>query len=338
MLIVTYRRIVASPYGESDSVRVAISVFSMVSNRTRRDVLKAAGVSATVSATAGCLGLAGGNNTEIAVSSKSYTEQFILAYMSIEKLESEGYTVTDQTGLGGSPANWQALKGDEVQTFWEYTGTAWVNIMGRDEKLSDPETLYSRIDQHFNEEFNVDWLNRGEFNSTYVIVANTDWASENSLETLNDLAAYVNSGNTDFTVGMNPEIQQREDAWAGLPDTYGFADRADELDIVNMGLGVVYEAAAERQVEMAFGFPPYNPNIEEFGLTTLEDVENHFQIYNPAPLVRNDTFDESMKSALNEVSSAIDAQTMGELTARVSLDEQEPQQVARDFLQNEGLL
>jgi osmoprotectant transport system substrate-binding protein len=317
---------------------VAIFVASMQPNVTRRKVLQTVGASAALSATAGCLGLTGGNTPEIAVSSKSFTEQFILAYMSIEKLEAEGYTVTDQTGLGGSPANWQALKNDEVQMFWEYTGTAWVNIMDRDEKLSDPETLYTRIDDHFNDEFNIDWLNRGDFNSTYVIVANPDWASENGLETLTDVAEYVNSGNTEFSVGMNPEIEQREDAWAGLPDTYGFADGAADLEVVNMGLGVVYEAAAERQVEMAFGFPPYNPNIEEFGLTTLDDVENHFQIYNPAPLVRNDVFDQSMKSTLNEVPNALDAQTMGELTGRVSLDDQDPQQVARDFLEAEGLI
>lgn len=311
----------------------------MIGNHTRRAVLKGAGAAAagTVTGAAGCLSLVGGSGKELTVSSKDFTEQFILSHISSELLKDDGHEVTDKTGLGGSPANFEALKNGDSSLYWEYTGTAWSSILGKDEVIDDPQELYEAVDEAYNEQYDIDWLDRAPFNNTYVVVANPSWADENGIDTLEDLASHVQSGNTDFSIAMNPEIERREDAWAGLPDTYGFGDAAEEIETVNMKLGLAYEAVADGETELGFGFNT-NPNIQKFGLEVIEDPKNHFIIYNPAPNVRTEILDDSMRKTLNAPIGDLDTETMRSLNAKVSIEGEDPQQVATSFLQDNGYL
>lgn len=311
----------------------------MTDNLTRRSLLKGAGAAAagTVTGTAGCLSLIGGSGKSLTVSSKNFTEQFILSHISAEILKSKDHEVTDKTGLGGSPANFKALKNANSGLYWEYTGTAWSSILGKDKTISDPEKLYQKVDSAYNEQYNIDWLKRAPFNNTYVIVANPTWAKENGIDTIDDLAKYVRSGNTDFSVAMNPEIEKREDAWAGLPDTYGFTKNAKDIETVKMKLGLAYKAVKNGDTELGFGFNT-NPKIKKFGLEVLEDPKNHFIIYNPAPNVRKDVLDDSMKKALNKPTPKLDTETMRSLNAKVSIDGQDPKQVAKSFLKDNGYI
>ena len=311
----------------------------MSSDLTRRSLLKGAGAAAagTAAGSAGCLSLVGGSGKSLTVSSKNFTEQFILSHISAELLAEAGHDVTDKTGLGGSPANFKALKNGESSLYWEYTGTAWSSVLGNDEVISDPEKLYEKVDSAYNEQYDIDWLQRAPFNNTYVVVANPAWADERGIDTLGDLAEYVGSGNTDFSIAMNPEIEEREDAWAGLPDTYGFADSADEIETVNMKLGLAYKAVKNGDADLGFGFNT-NPKIKKFDLEVLEDPKNHFIIYNPAPNVRTEVLTDSLKQTLNEPTSELDTETMRSLNAAVSIEGKDAKQVAKTFLQDNGFI
>ena len=312
----------------------------MPGNLSRRSLLKGAGAAAagTATGTAGCLSLVGsGSGKSLTVSSKNFTEQFVLSQISIQMLKSAGHQVESKTGLGGSPANFKAVKNGDSTLYWEYTGTAWSSILGKKSVISDPEKLYEKVDSAYNQQYNIDWLERAPFNNTYVVMANPSWAKEHDIKDLNDLAKYVKSGNTDFSVAMNPEIKRREDAWAGLPDTYNFAQKANGIETVSMKLGLAYKAVKSGETELGFGFNT-NPKIKKFGLEVLEDPKNHFIIYNPAPNVRKKPLDDSMKKTLNKPTSKLDTETMRSLNAKVSIDGKDPKQVARSFLKEHGFI
>jgi osmoprotectant transport system substrate-binding protein len=252
-------------------------------------------------------------------------------------LKGEGHEVTGKTGLGGSPANFKAVKNADSSLYWEYTGTAWSSILSKDSTISDPEKLYRKVDNAYNEQYNIDWLERAPFNNTYVIVANPSWAKENGINTLEDLAKHVTSGNTDFSVAMNPEIEKREDAWAGLPDTYGFVKNAKDIETVKMKLGLAYKAVKNGETELGFGFNT-NPKIKKFGLEVLEDPQNHFIVYNPAPNVRKEVLNDSLKKTLNKPTPKLDTETMRSLNAKVSIEGKDPKQVAKNFLKENGFI
>lgn len=309
----------------------------MEQGASRRQMLKAGGTALVglASSTAGCLSLVNGGGKTFVVSSKNFTEQFILSNISIVLLKEAGHDVESKTGLGGSPANVKALRNDESDLYWEYTGTAWSSILGQENQISDPQKLYGKVDHEYNQRYKIDWLKYAPFNNTYVIMVNPSWAKERGLKTLKDLGAYVRAGHTDFSVAMNPEIQKREDAWAGLPEAYNFAKKADQISTENMKLGLAYKAVKTGQVELGFGFNT-NPKIQKYGLRVLKDVKNFFIIYNPAPNVSTQELTDSVKETLNEPTKDLTTETQRKLNMKVATKGKEPKTVARNFLQRNG--
>lgn len=308
---------------------------SMRNDITRRRVLAGASAGMASASLAGCTSML--DDDRVTVSSKDFTEQFILAHVSAALLEDAGRDTGDNTGLGGTTANFEALKNGEVDLYWEYTGTAWGSMLDREEQIADPDELYQQVSDAYAEEFDLEWLEPAPFNNTYVVVANPEWADEAGVDDLEDLADHVRAGNTDFAVAMNPEIEDRDDGWGGLPETYGFEDDVGEVDTTNMQLGLAAQAVAEEEVELGFAFET-DAEIEQYDLTVIEDTSNHFIVYNPAPNVRPEILDDELRETLNEPTSALDTETMRELNGRVSIEEEDPQSVARDWLETNDFI
>lgn len=311
----------------------------MADGTTRRTVLKVAGGSLVGLSTGltGCLGLISGGGKTFVVSSKNFTEQFVLSNISIALLENAGHEVTDKTGLGGSPANFKALRNDESDLYWEYTGTAWTNVLDKDADVRDPKRLYNKVDSAYNEKYDIDWLEHAPFNNTYVIVGNPEWVEQNGLKTLEDLAKYVNEGNTDFKVAMNQEMKQRDDAWGGLPKAYGFNDKKSEIGVVQMKIGLVYKAVKQGKAQLGFGFAT-DPKIRQFDLPILKDTKPFFNIYNPAPNVPTDKLTADVKKTLNKPTKDLTTKTQQKLNAKVTTEGKDPSSVAENFLTKNGYI
>ncbi|WP_254537902.1 glycine betaine ABC transporter substrate-binding protein [Halomarina litorea] len=289
-------------------------------------------------ATAGCVSL--GATGGVKVSSMRFTEDIVLGYMALESLRANtDLTVLDETGLGGSAMNFRAVDNGEVDLFWFYTGGAWATIPPKKERvISDAERLYEAVREKFREHYGLAYLNRAPFNNTYAIIADPAWVEETGVETLSGFAEYVDSGNTDLTGVMGPEFQQRADGWPGLAKTYGFDDIRSELDIRNVGPSLTYQIVGEGEAQFGMGFST-NPKIAKYDLVTLEDDEGFFPIYNPAPTVST-AIEEypSMRDPLNAIGPTLNTEKIMRLNHRVSLQGEDAQTVARDYLQSEGLV
>lgn len=311
----------------------------MTTHITRRNALKAGSATLAGMSSGGCLSLInGGSGKSIVISSKNFTEQFVLSQLSIKLLENDGHKVEDKTGLGGSPANFKAVKSGKSDGYWEYTGTAWSNVLDKKTQVSDPKKLYERVDSAYNENWKIDWLKRAPFNNTYVIMANPKWSKKTGVKTLSELAEYVKNNDVSIKIAMNPEMETREDSWGGLPKEYGFADAAKQkMKTVTMKIGLAYKAVANNQAQLGFGFAT-DPKIQKYGLPVIEDDQNFFIVYNPAPNVRDQEFDESLKSTANKIAPKLDTETMRSLNAKVDIKGKDPANVAENFLKQKGLI
>lgn len=313
----------------------------MARTSTRRSLLTTVGAIG-LGSLAGCSSLIGGNGGgSIAIGSKQFTEQQLLGYMSYHTLdENTDFDVVDEVGLGGTTTNFQALQEGEIDTYWEYTGTAWLTLPPQhDEVISDPQEIYDRVKSEFEEEHGITFLDRAPFDNTYVLLANPNWQSEVGIETMSEFASYVQEGNTDLTVVMNAEFQDRSDGWPGLVEHYEFADAASELNIQNVGSGLTYQIIGESEAEVGMGFNT-NPNIPRYDLVALEDDRGFFPVYNPAPMVTMDTLEdnEAMREPLNELVATLSTDTIRQLNRRVSIDDEDASEVARDHLSSNDLI
>lgn len=316
-----------------------------MSHHTRRDLLRGTGAvagSASVMTLSGCTSLIGGDSDSIAVSSKRFAEQEILGYMAIEALNAKDFSTTDETGLGGTLQNFEAINSQQVDLYWEYTGTAWYTIPPEhEETVNDPDGLYQKVKQEFKEEHNLQFLNRAPLNNAFVLMANPDWAEETGVQSLTDFAEYVNDGNTDFELALTAEFLDRSDGWEGVADHYGFEGQLDELDsnISQVGIGLSYQIVGENEVQVGLGFNT-NPNIPRYDLVVLDDDEAFFPVYNPAPLVHSDTLEANpeIEETLNPIVPDLTTEKIRELNKRVSIDEEDPQKVANDYLSSNDLI
>ena len=320
----------------------------MSQRNTRRDLLRSGGAAigtVGLGSLAGCTsvlsGGGGDGSSTVTVGSKQFTEQKILGYLSYIALnENTDLTVKDQVGLGGTTTNFKALKNGQIDTYWEYTGTAWLTLPPKhDEVITDPEEIYKKANSELQSEHGLTFLERAPFNNTYVVLANPDWQDRTGIETISGFADYVKDGNTDMTVVMNAEFQDRSDGWPGITETYGFKSAAEDLSITNIGSGLTYQVIGSGEAQLGTGFNT-NPKILKFDLTTLEDDEGFFPVYNPAPLCNSEKLEdnEAMREPLNQIGETVSTDTIRELNRRVSIGGEDAKAVARDHLSSNDII
>jgi osmoprotectant transport system substrate-binding protein len=72
----------------------------------------------------------------------------------------------------------------------------------------------------------------------------------------------------------------------------------------------------------------------------MEDPKSIWPFYYPAPVVRSDVLEKhpKMEEVLNSVSETLDAETMRKLNAQVDIEQEEPEDVAAQYLKKQGLV
>jgi glycine betaine/choline ABC-type transport system substrate-binding protein len=106
-----------------------------------------------------------------------------------------------------------------------------------------------------------------------------------------------------------------------------------------MDSGLTYKALQDGECTTAMGFAT-DGRIAAFGFFNLEDDKQFFPVYNPAPVVRQEIMDQfpGIATVLAPVAQALTTETMMDLNKRVDIDEEDPEDVACDFLMSEGLV
>ena len=313
-----------------------IKVFCL--GKGKRILSIAVGLMLMAAMLAGC----GGTGTPadgptITVSSKAWTEQLILGEMLLELFEANGYPVEDQLGLGETPTLRPALKSGQIDVYWEYTGSILMTEMG-EEQMSQEEEAYNKVKQWDEEENDIIWLDYAPANNTYTLMMKEERANSLGLESISDLADYVNSGEEDLILATNIEFFEREeDGIPGLERMYGFEFDRDAMVFVTTGL--TYDALRNDDADVAMGFAT-DGRIPAFNFINLEDDKGFFPIYNPAPTIRSEILEAypELPDLISKVSQELDDATLAELNRRVDMDKEEPDEVARDFLAEIGLL
>lgn len=312
----------------------------MKATTVKATTLTAAGLSLALALSAcgggGGGGEAGGegelSGAQLAVGSKEFTESILLAQITAVALENAGAEVEDKTGISGSATVREALETGEVDMYWEYTGTGWVNILGNSTE-DVPEELYGAVSEA-DAENNIAWLEPAPFENTYRIAVLSSFAEENGLATMSDAAAYINENPNEGAVCAASEFINRDDGLPGLEEAYGF----EFSSVVELDLNLIYTQVGE---ECNFGEVfSTDARIVSNDLTVLEDDKKFFVEYQGAMTLRQETLDEypAIADIMAPISEALTNETITELNGRIDNDGEQPRDVAEEWLEDEGLL
>ncbi|MBW3657982.1 MAG: glycine betaine ABC transporter substrate-binding protein [Actinobacteria bacterium] len=277
---------------------------------------------------------------EITVGSKDFDEQLVLGHISKLLLEDAGASVTDQINLGGTDAARAALVSGEIQHYWEYTGTAWISFFEEDDPIADRQEQYTAVAERDLEENDLHWLEPSQFNNTYALAYAREAGDDlGNPQTLSDLGPLIENEPEKATLCVESEFPARNDGLPGMEETYGYEFPDDNVTVLDTG--VVYSATADRDPCNFGEIFATDGRVAALDLVVLEDDQSFFPLYNAAPVFTADVYEqygEELEELYAPVTEALDNETMAALNARVSAEGQRPEAVARDFLQELGLL
>ncbi len=278
--------------------------------------------------------------TPIRIGSKEFNEQLLLGKMILLVLQDAGYAVEDRTALGGSRAVRDALVNGEIDIYPEYTGTALTlyNGLPADALPNTPERAYELV-KSLDGAQELVWLNQADFNNTFTLMVRDELYME-GIQTLADLAVYLNGEGADLKVCVEGEFFSRDDGLPGLQTLYGFTFK--EENVLVMEPNETYDKLRQGECDVAEGFAT-DGRIGAWGFHNLADTLAFFPFYHPAPVVRQTLLDGNPEIAelLNNLWQYLDNETMIALNARVDIgadgvlangDEESVDDVAYNFL------
>ncbi len=268
---------------------------------------------------------------EINVGGKNFTEQLLLAEMTTVLLNTSGIAAKKVDGMGTTVLR-KAMENDQIQVYWEYTGTSLVTLNKVKDRLSAEET-YKKV-KELDGKKGIVWLNPSNANNTYALAVRKD--DNKGLVKLSDLAAKYESGEA-LKLGVNAEWPKRADGLIGLQKAYEF--KAGRANLAPMQSGLIYTALKEGDVDVGLVFAT-DGRIAAFDFQVLEDDKGFFPNYALVPTIRQDTLDKNPKIAelLNALSAKLDDATMQGLNAKVDVEKNTIEKVAEEFLKTQGLI
>ena len=276
-----------------------------------------------------------GNKGNITVGSKNFTEQYILGEMYAQTLEANGFSVEKRLDLGSVQIADQALQSGEIDMYPEYTGTSLETVLDFQNagELESPEATYEKAKELYSERDTADtMLQPADFNNTYAIAVRKEAADEYGIETLADLA----EASPNLVFASFSEFQERGDGFPNIKQNYDV--NFENITIVN-SLGNRYQALAQGDADVAVGFTT-DGQLTSDKLVVAEDEKEIWPFYYPAPVFRAEVLDENpeAREIVNSVSDTLSLETMRELNGQVDIENRDPEDVAREYLQEEGLL
>lgn len=280
------------------------------------------------------LGSCSQKNEEIIISGKPWTEQYILPYLLGYVIEDKtDYHVVYKEGLGEVSILTPAIEKGEIDLYVEYTGTGLMDVLQLESEPGEsPESVYERVKAGYEERFNVTWLEPLGFENAYALAFRGD--SDFEAETISELAEI--SKERELVFGAPHAFYERKgEGYDDLVRVYPF----EFADTKSLDPNIMYDALKNGEVDVIPAFTT-DSRIQLFSFKTVTDDQHLFPVYDAVPIVRMETLEKfpELEKALNHLAGQISEEDMLKMNARVDIDKEKPEDVAREFLMEKGII
>lgn len=267
----------------------------------------------------------------INIATKPMTEGYILGQMLTELIEQDTDLKVNMTnGVGGGTSNIHPamLKG-EFDLYPEYTGTSWEAVLKKEGSYD--ESKFDELQKEYKEKYNLEYVNLYGFNNTYGLAVNKDIAEKYNLKTYSDLAKVSNN----LIFGAEYDFFEREDGYKELQKVYNMNFKKQ----IDMDIGLKYQAMKDKKIDVMVIFTT-DGQLAISDVVVLEDDKKMYPSYRAGTVVRSKILSEypELKPVLENLNNILDDKTMADLNYQVESEGKKPEDVAREYLQEKGLL
>jgi osmoprotectant transport system substrate-binding protein len=295
-------------------------------------VLVAAGCGSSSSSDSGSStsGSASVDGTSVTIADKGFTESQVIAQIYAQALEGVGYKATVKS-LGSSDIADAAVRKGDIDLYPEYTGTAY-NVILKKTDVPSPAAEYAAIKKAYAGR-GLTTLTPSPYSNDNRVACTQEAVDKYGLKTLSDLG----KASPNLVYSANPEHLTRADGLPLLKSAYGVHFK----DVKSVALNLRYKPIEDGQAQCVYAFGT-DPQIAKDNLVVLKDDLGKFQglAYENFPVI-NTTFFAAQppvfQQTIDTVDAALTQDAVQKLNASVDLDKEDPSDVAKDFLDQNGL-
>ncbi|AAL94099.1 glycine/betaine ABC transporter substrate-binding protein [Fusobacterium nucleatum subsp. nucleatum ATCC 25586] len=267
----------------------------------------------------------------INIATKPMTEGYILGQMLTELIEQDtDLKVNITNGVGGGTSNIHpAIVKGEFDLYPEYTGTSWETVLKKEGSYD--ESKFDELQKEYKEKYNLEYINLYGFNNTYGLAVNKDIAKKYNLKTYSDLAKASNN----LIFGAEYDFFEREDGYKELQKVYNMNFKKQ----IDMDIGLKYQAMKDKKIDVMVIFTT-DGQLAISDVVVLEDDKKMYPSYRAGTVIRSEILSEypELKPVLEKLNNILDDKTMADLNYQVESEGKKPEDVAREYLQEKGLL
>ncbi|WP_193606690.1 glycine betaine ABC transporter substrate-binding protein [Nocardioides lijunqiniae] len=278
----------------------------------------------------------GGDGEKVTIASQDFDEAALVTEMYAQLLGDAGYDV--ETQLVGQRDIYLNQMPDNIDIASDYlSGIA--DLVNTQANGADAEPISSNDTQATIDavtpllaDKGIELLDASPANSQNAYFITEDYA-----EQLGGATALSDLEGESVTLAANKDCPGRADCQAGLEDVYGIT----VAKFLGTGFASqqTYDSVLNGESDLG-QTGTLDVTLEDRGLLLLEDDKGIQPAQNFIPAVGSDFIadHEDVADMLNELMAALDNEKLGELLVRVTVDRESIEDVAGDFLQEEGLI
>ncbi len=232
-------------------------------------------------------------------------------------------------------ATYDEMKKGSFDLFNTWDGTVLTTLLGLDIKdIPEGQSLYDFVNEKSSKDNNVALLGKIGHNNTYAMAVRKDIAEKYDLKTTTDLAPV----SPEIVFGAEHGFFSEEGSAKYTPYTEFYGLKFKEAKAFDINLK--YTSLDNKDIDATIAYTT-DGMVKKSELVILEDDRNYFPEYNGCLGYRVGLFEEfgeDLRTSLEKLNGLFTNEKMMNLTYQVDVEGKEIPEVAKKFLQDEGLL
>lgn len=274
----------------------------------------------------------GAKGDKITLAGKLGSEPSIITNMYKILIEDETKDTVDvKDGMGKTSFLFNALKSGDIDGYLEFTGTVLGELTKEPLKSKDEAKVYEQAKQSLEKKDGITMLKPMKYNNTYALAVKRDFAKKHHLKTIGDLEKVEDEIKPGFTL----EFNDRPDGFKAISKAYDLKFNK----IRTMEPKLRYQAVNKGDINLIDAYST-DAELKQYDMIVLKDDKHVFPPYQGAPILKEKFLKDhpEIKKPLNKLAGKITDEQMQEMNYKVTVKNEDPYKVAKEYLQKEHLI
>jgi osmoprotectant transport system permease protein len=263
------------------------------------------------------------------VGAKAFTEGAIMGEIMAQTVQAHASVRARVTSSLSSAVIFDALTQGGIDTYLDFSGTLWANVLKRRNVPPQPEELLRLLRSELLRKYDIEVVANLGYQNRYVLCMRRATAERFGIKTLSELGGHASS----LRLGTDQEFPLRVE-WKSLLEQYGLHFQATYA----MEAPLMFDAIAHEQVDVIVAYST-DGRIASLDLVALDDIRNAMPPYHAIILMRGDVARRlpEVRASLATLDARFSDATVQALNLAVEQSGQSPASVAKVYLEHGGL-